>query len=122
MTQMIGIYIFPPAGPAFKTSVPADALGHLGHPQLVPQDAAAAQGPPPLLAQPATNLSSARCNSTLVTAYYKIRSKHSHAKYTTWMTNFLSLPDCLVVFVQPGLEDLVKALRPASLPTLVIPR
>ena len=49
MTQMIGIYIFPPAGPAFETGVPADALGHLGHPQLVPQDAAAAQGPPPLL-------------------------------------------------------------------------
>ena len=48
MTQMIGIYIFPPAGPAFETGVPAVALGHLGHPQLVPQDAAA-QGPPPLL-------------------------------------------------------------------------
>ena len=45
---MIGIYIFPPAGPAFETGVPAVALGHLGHPQLVPQDAAA-QGPPPLL-------------------------------------------------------------------------
>jgi len=75
-----------------------------------------------LLAQPVTSSSSPRCNSTLVTAYYKIRSKHSHAKYTRWMTNFLSLPDCLVVFVQPGLEDLVKALRPASLPTLVIPR
>ena len=62
------------------------------------------------------------CNSTLITAYYKIPSKHSHTKYTTWMSNFLSLPDCLVIFVEPGLEGLVKALRPASLPTLIIAR
>ena len=80
-----------------------------------------------LLADPGgTELSSSypNCSSTLVTAYYKIPSKHSHTKYTTWMTNFLSLPDCLVIFVQPGLEGLVRALRPASLApfTVIISR
>ena len=67
-----------------------------------------------LLAEPGTDSSYPNCSSTLVTAYYKIPSKHSHTKYTTWMTNFLSLPDCLVVFVEPDLEGLVRALRPAS--------
>ena len=64
------------------------------------------------------------CNSTLITAYYKIPSKHSHTKYTTWMTNFLSLPDCMVIFVEPGLEGLVRALRPVALHpyTLIISR
>jgi len=77
-----------------------------------------------LLADPGTDLSYPNCSSTLVTAYYKIPSKHSHTKYTTWMTNFLSLPDCLVVFVEPGLDGLVRALRPASLHpyTLIISR
>jgi len=77
-----------------------------------------------LLADPGTDSSYPNCSSTLVTAYYKIPSKHSHTKYTTWMTNFLSLPDCLVVFVEPGLEGLVRALRPASLHpyTLIIAR
>ena len=77
-----------------------------------------------LLADPGTDLSYPNCSSTLVTAYYKIPSKHSHTKYTTWMTNFLSLPDCLVVFVEPDLEGLVRALRPASLHpyTLIISR
>ena len=77
-----------------------------------------------LLADPGTDSSYPNCSSTLVTAYYKIPSKHSHTKYTTWMTNFLSLPDCLVVFVEPGLEGLVRALRPASLRpyTLIIAR
>ena len=69
-----------------------------------------------------TGFKSPTCNSTLITAYYKIPSKHSHTKYTTWMSNFLSLPDCLVIFVEPGLEGLVRALRPASLPTLIIAR
>ena len=69
-----------------------------------------------------TNLSYPTCNITIVTAYYKIRSKHSHTEYTRWMTNFLSMPDCLVIFVDPGLEPLIKRLRPASLPTLIIAR
>ena len=76
------------------------------------------------LADPGTDLSNPNCSSTLVTAYYKIPSKHSHTMYTTWMTNFLSLPDCLVVFVEPGLEGLVRTLRPDSLHpyTLIISR
>lgn len=62
------------------------------------------------------------CNSTVISAYYHIHSKHSHEKYLSWMINFLTLKDCLVVFVQPDLVDTIHALRPPAYPTIVIPR
>lgn len=62
------------------------------------------------------------CNSSLVSAYYRIPSKHSHEQYTAWMINFLSLTDCMIVFVQPDIQELVQALRPPSYPILIIPR
>jgi len=62
------------------------------------------------------------CNNTIISAYYRIKSKHSYDEYLTWMTNFLSLPDCMVIFVQPDLETLILSLRPPSYTTLVIPR
>jgi len=62
------------------------------------------------------------CNSTIISAYYRIKSKHSYDEYLSWMTNFLSMPDCMVIFVQPGLESLIMSLRPPSHQTLVIPR
>ena len=51
--------------------------------------------------------SSHTCNTTIISAYYRIKSKHSYEEYHSWMTNFLSLCDCIVIFVQPDLVDMI---------------
>ena len=38
------------------------------------------------------------------------------------MINFLSLRDCMVIYVQPDLEETIRSLRPPAYPTLIIPR
>ena len=38
------------------------------------------------------------------------------------MINFLSLRDCMVIFVQPDLKETILTLRPPAYPTLIIPR
>jgi len=62
------------------------------------------------------------CNTTIVSAFYKISSKHSYEEYLSWMINFLSLRDCMVIFVQPDLVETISALRPPSYSTLLLPR
>ena len=44
------------------------------------------------------------CDATIVTAYYMIRSKHSHEEYLAWMSNMLTLTDCMVIFTQEELS------------------
>lgn len=39
-----------------------------------------------------------QCQSTIVTAYFKIPSKHKASQYDRWMKYFLSVKDCLVIF------------------------
>jgi len=63
-----------------------------------------------------------KCNTTIITAYYKIKSKHSYEEYLSWMINFLSMRDCMVIFVQPDLKGTIRTLRPPAYPTLIIPR
>ena len=60
------------------------------------------------------------CEATIVTAYFRMSSKHSHDEYLAWMTNMLSLRDCVVVFTQSDLVDTIKRLRPAFYPTRII--
>ena len=43
------------------------------------------------------------CNATIVTAYYKMRSKHSHEEYVSWMSNMLTFTDCMVIFTEENL-------------------
>ena len=43
------------------------------------------------------------CNATIVTAYYKMRSKHSHEEYISWMSNMLTFRDCMVIFTEENL-------------------
>ena len=62
------------------------------------------------------------CNTTIISAYYRIKSKHSYEEYLSWMINFLSLRDCMVIFVQPDLKELILSLRPPAYPTIIIPR
>ena len=49
--------------------------------------------------------------STVVTAYYKIPSKHSPERYSEWMANMLSLQDPMVIFTQPDLVDELSKFR-----------
>ena len=49
----------------------------------------------------------------MVTAYYRMRSKHSDDEYLAWMSNFLTLQDCMVIFTQQDFVSTVQSLRPA---------
>lgn len=49
--------------------------------------------------------------NTVVTAYYRLPSKHSYSKYDRWMRNFLSIEDPLVVFTQSNMIERIKELR-----------
>ena len=62
------------------------------------------------------------CNTTIISAYYRISSKHSHEEYLAWMKNFLSLKDCMVLFCSPETCNTMQSLRPSSYPALIFPR
>lgn len=54
-----------------------------------------------------------RSDNTIVSAYFRIRSKHSSDKYDKWMRNFLSIQDSMVIFLSSdkALIDQVWDLR-----------
>jgi Bacterial protein of unknown function (HtrL_YibB) len=59
---------------------------------------------------------------TVVTAYFRISSKHSSEKYDNWMKNMLSIQDPMVIFLSPSMIPAVKALREHALNrTIIIP-
>ena len=43
------------------------------------------------------------CKTTIVTAYYKMRSKHSYEEYVSWISNMLTFTDCMVIFTEQKL-------------------
>ena len=53
------------------------------------------------------------CALTVVTAYFRIPNKFSHAHYVSWMSNFLTLKSCLIIFTD-NLSNF-EALDPSSL-------
>lgn len=58
---------------------------------------------------------------TVVTCYYKIKSKHSHDKYDKWITNFLSNIKCnLVIFTSPDLVEYIREKRSPFISRTVI--
>lgn len=52
-------------------------------------------------------------DNTIVSAYFRIRSKHSSDKYDKWMRNFLSIQDSMIIFLSSdkALIDQVWDLR-----------
>jgi hypothetical protein len=58
--------------------------------------------------------------TTLVSAFFPIRSKFPPEYYLQWGRTFLQLSAPLVLFVDAALEDAVKALR-GSRPTYIVP-
>ena len=61
------------------------------------------------------------CTATIVTAYYKMASKHSYEEYQSWMSNMLTFTDCMVIFTQPDMVATIRRLRPSQYPTLIVP-
>ena len=49
--------------------------------------------------------------NTVVTAYFRVKSKYDATKYDAWMSNMLSIQDPIVVFTQSDMVDKVKQFR-----------
>lgn len=52
---------------------------------------------------------------TLVSAYYQIKSKHSHSDYLKWMSNIVLLNKSFVFFTNKKFMPILKKLRPKEL-------
>ena len=52
---------------------------------------------------------------TLVSAYYQVKSKHSHLEYLSWIRNILLLNKSLVFFASKKFMPIIKKLRPIKL-------
>jgi len=52
-----------------------------------------------------------RFNHTVVTSYFRIKSKHSRNKYNRWMRNILSMQDAMVMFATSEEVERIKKLR-----------
>jgi len=48
---------------------------------------------------------------TIVTAYFKISSKHSTSEYKSWMANMLSLTEAMVIFTTLDMKEDILKLR-----------
>jgi hypothetical protein len=53
-------------------------------------------------------------STTVVTAYYRIASKHGHDRYASWIANFLSLPMAVVIFGDADSLEFLERSHPAS--------
>ena len=61
------------------------------------------------------------CETTLVTAYFRIPSKHSHEEYSAWMRAVLSLDACLVVVADPADRGLLRGRDPRYTRLVAVP-
>jgi len=60
----------------------------------------------------------AHCEATIVTAYFKMRSKHTYEEYILWMSNMLAFRDCMVIFTDQ--KSAILEHRNETLPTVII--
>lgn len=60
--------------------------------------------------------------NTVVTGYFRVRSKHHAENYDKWMRNMLSLQDAMVIFTEPDLVDQIVDLRRHAVNrTIIVP-
>lgn len=52
---------------------------------------------------------------TIVTAYYKIKSKHSYPEYLRRLKNFVKLNHSIVFFASKTFINIIKKMRPSNL-------
>jgi hypothetical protein len=60
------------------------------------------------------------CPNTMVTAYFQIRSKRTTSHYLKWMTNMLSLQDCMIIMTTSSMVKPTKDLRQHAMDGTVI--
>ncbi|KAK3242565.1 hypothetical protein CYMTET_47724 [Cymbomonas tetramitiformis] len=53
--------------------------------------------------------------STVVTAYFQTRSKHTAGEYAIWMSKTLSILDAMVIFTSPDMTATIRKLRAHAL-------
>lgn len=60
--------------------------------------------------------------NTVVTGYFRVKSKYHSSEYDGWMRNMLSLQDAMVIFTEPDLVDQIKELRSHAVNrTIIVP-
>merc|ERR1712012_49133 len=52
--------------------------------------------------------------TTIITAYYKLRSKHSHEEFLDWMVQLLQTTDLLVIYTEEWLVPTLKTISNGS--------
>lgn len=68
-------------------------------------------------AQPETPIDVSSC---IVTAYFRVKSKHGDSSYVQWMQNMLSMHDCMVIFCEADMVPTVLKYRGNNRITAVI--
>ena len=58
--------------------------------------------------------------NTIVSAYFRVSSKHSAAQYDIWMENFLSLQDHMVIFTSEDMLGKIELSRAHALDRTVV--
>ena len=58
--------------------------------------------------------------NTVVTGYFRVRSKYHSSEYDGWMANMLRLQDAMVIFTEPDLIEQIKELRSHAVNRTVI--
>ncbi len=58
--------------------------------------------------------------NTIVTGYFRVRSKHHPDDYNRWMEIMLSLQDAMVIFTEEGMVDQMKKMRRHAINRTVI--
>jgi len=57
---------------------------------------------------------------TIVTGYFRMKSKHSSTSYDGWMANMLSMQDTMVIFTSHDMVDKIKIFRSHALDKTLI--
>ena len=61
-----------------------------------------------------------KSENTIVTGYFRLKSKHSSEKYDRWMRNMLSVQDAMVIFTDLDMVEKIKDFRSHALDRTVI--
>jgi hypothetical protein len=89
-----------------------------GHPQgleiarrLAPQSDDLAQTDTAIIEAKWDATGAASEQTTVVTGYFRMASKHSTDEYDKWMSNMLAMQDCMVIFASPSMVPKITELR-----------
>jgi hypothetical protein len=72
------------------------------------------------LHKPSTSNPASNVSSCIVTAYFRVKSKHHSSDYDDWMKNMLSMQDCMVIFCEADMVETIQKYRGNRVTTAVI--